>query len=45
LVVGFSFLEIIFCEYLNDEYLPMAGETIDFYDAVFPLENKEKIRI
>jgi hypothetical protein len=38
-------VEIIFCENINDEFLPIAGETIDFSDTVFPLENKEKIKI
>jgi hypothetical protein len=37
-------VEIIFCEHLNDECLPVAGETIDFSDAVFHLENREKIK-
>ncbi|WP_422836410.1 DUF6575 domain-containing protein [Aphanizomenon flos-aquae] len=38
-------VEIIFCENLSDECLPVSGETIDFSDAAFPLENKEKIKI
>ncbi|MFO0053153.1 MAG: hypothetical protein ACK53Q_09430, partial [Dolichospermum sp.] len=29
-------VEIIFCENINDECLPIAGETIDFSDKVFP---------
>lgn len=29
-------VEIIFCKNLNDECLPLAGETIDFSDTVFP---------
>ncbi|TAF09607.1 MAG: hypothetical protein EAZ76_16120, partial [Nostocales cyanobacterium] len=38
-------VEIIFCENLNDEFLPMSGETINFNDQPFPLENKEKIKM
>ncbi|MFM7365313.1 MAG: XRE family transcriptional regulator [Cuspidothrix sp.] len=38
-------VEIIFCENINDECLPILGETIDFNDQPFPLENKEKIKI
>jgi hypothetical protein len=38
-------VEIIFCESLNDECLPISGEKIDFTDQPFPLENKEKIKI
>ncbi|MDB9455794.1 hypothetical protein PN478_09315 [Dolichospermum circinale CS-534/05] len=37
-------VEIIFCEDINDECLPVAGETIDFSDIVFPLEDREKTK-
>jgi hypothetical protein len=37
-------VEVIFCEKLNDECLPVAGETIDFSDTVFPLEDREKTK-